>query len=158
MKRTVLLLFPLVLSGCTLLGTTQSDASAFCTAAGQARTGDIYHVTGNQDFWLTPSGQYLSDRELSAPQSTIDALQNTLQGQTDPRKNAVKVRIFRVASRDDTRVNCLTVKYDAADKAHKFATLKTGQRIRVVADNYGKSGSETYLTRSSDGFSYQLIK
>lgn len=158
MKRPFLMLLPLVLSGCTLLGTNQNDASAFCTAAGQARTGDIYHVTGNQDFWLTSSGQFLSDRELSTPQSTLDTLQNTLQGQNDARKNAVKVRIFRVASRDDTRVNCLTVKYDAADKAHKFSTLKTGQRIRVVADNYGKSGSETYLTRSSDGFSYQLIK
>lgn len=163
MKRFSTFFIPLVLSGCSLFGGTQNDATAFCSASGDARIGDIYHVTGHQDFWLTPSGQYLSDNEYSAPKSTLDnletSLQNTLQGTSDEHKNAEKVRIFRVvASRDDTQVKCLTVKYGDADKSRKFATLKTGQRLRVLSDSYGKSGQQMYQTRSSDGFNYQLIK
>ena len=53
-----------MLSGCAVLPGQSGDYGKFCDIGGKAQSGEIYRVSGVRDFWLTPAGNYLSDREF----------------------------------------------------------------------------------------------
>ncbi|MCM8472414.1 hypothetical protein M8U73_23925, partial [Enterobacter hormaechei] len=79
-----------------------------------------YRVSDSQDFWLTPNGRYLSQAEYSSPADTLQKLTGVVSGE-DPdqvRKNAVRVRVFRVESENSHKGACLPVRAVVENDIH----------------------------------------
>lgn len=160
MKRHLIpLLSVLALSGCAALpGQPASAYSQFCGRSGTGYTGDIYRISGHQDFWLTPSGRYLSRQELDGSGALSDMAQQ-LQG-VDPateRTGAVQVRIFKAQSENGSKTTCLPLRYDDPARARKFSTLTEGRRLEVLSEDNGQSGRQIYSNSSRAGFVYRLL-
>lgn len=161
MKRTLtVILTALSLSGCAALpGQPASDYDNFCNVSGTGYPGDIYRITDHRDFWLTPTGRYLSEQELSGNSGTLSSVAQQLQG-IDPAKEraqAVQVRIFKAESERGEKGKCLPLRYDDPARARKFSTLTNGRRLQVVSEDNGQSGRQIYSNSSRAGFVYKLL-
>lgn len=161
MKKLICTLLPLtLLTGCAMLPGQDSDYSRFCNVSGRAGTGEIYRITDWQEFRLTPSGKYLSEREFAAQDSsTMAQLQGILQGASaeTERANAVQVRVYKAESEQGNKGSCLPVRYTDSDRERKFSTLTKGRRLMVYAENEGQSGQQIYNKSGMAGFSYRLL-
>ncbi|ELS3177574.1 hypothetical protein R5D76_004204 [Salmonella enterica] len=159
LKGYVAALPALLLTGCAMLPGQPTDYDRFCSVSGIASHGETYRVSDSQDFWLTPNGRYLSQAEYSSPADTLQKLTGVVSGD-DPdqvRKNAVRVRVFRVESESASKGACLPVRYDDKNARRKMDSLTNGRRMMVYSENEGQSGQQIYNNSRGAGFSYRLL-
>ncbi|MFL3549425.1 hypothetical protein ACJ0PM_23935, partial [Escherichia coli] len=145
-KGYVAALPALLLTGCAMLPGQPTDYDRFCNVSGIASHGETYRVSDSQDFWLTPNGRYLSQAEYSSPADTLQKLTGVVSGE-DPdqvRKNAVRVRVFRVESENSHKGACLPVRYDDNGAQRKMDSLTNGRRMVVFSEDEGQSGQQIY--------------
>lgn len=146
LKGYVAALPALLLTGCAMLPGQPTDYDRFCNVSGIASHGETYRVSDSQDFWLTPNGRYLSQAEYSSPADTLQKLTGVVSGE-DPdqvRKNAVRVRVFRVESESASKGACLPVRYDDKNARRKMDSLTNGRRMMVYSEDEGQSGQQIY--------------
>lgn len=147
----------LLLTGCAGLP-GQGDYGKFCDISGKAQRGEIYRVAGVRDFWLTPAGNYLSDREFNDTGTRaldeVTGLVTRTQGQSD---NAVRVRVFLVRSESTQSSACLPVTVTEPQYRSMSAKLITGRRLQVVSDSAGVTGSQVYHHAGSYSFRYRVL-
>ncbi|TXJ59195.1 hypothetical protein FAZ24_04575 (plasmid) [Klebsiella pneumoniae] len=159
LKGYVAALPALLLTGCAMLPGQPTDYDRFCNVSGIASHGETYRVSDSQDFWLTPNGRYLSQAEYSSPADTLQKLTGVVSGE-DPdqvRKNAVRVRVFRVESESGHKGACLPVRYDDKNARRKMDSLTNGRRMMVYSEDEGQSGQQIYNNSRGAGFSYRLL-
>ncbi len=112
-------------------------------------------VTGilvNPERPLSQPGWY------SSPADTLQKLTGVVSGE-DPdqvRKNAVRVRVFRVESENSHKGACLPVRYDDNGAQRKMDSLTNGRRM-VFSEDEGQSGQQIYNKVVVLGFSYRLL-
>ena len=145
-KGYVAALPALLLTGCAMLPGQPTDYDRFCNVSGIASHGETYRVSDSQDFWLTPNGRY---QKLTGVVSGEDPDQ--------ARKNAVRVRVFRVESENSHKGACLPVRYDDNGAQRKMDSLTNGRRMVVFSEDEGQSGQQIYNKSRGTGFSYRLL-
>jgi hypothetical protein len=132
LKGYVAALSTLLFSGCAMLPDSPPIMAASVTSQASP-AGETYRVSDSQDFWLTPNGRYLSQAEYSSPADTLQKLTGVVSGE-DPdqvRKNAIRVRVFRVESESASKGACLPVRYDDKNARRKMDSLTNGRRKSV---------------------------
>ncbi|KQN49928.1 hypothetical protein ASE93_23395 [Serratia sp. Leaf50] len=157
-KVSVILSAALMLSGCAGLPGQGGDYGKFCDVSGQAQRGDIYHVTGVRDFWLTPAGNYLSDREYGqAGTRALDEVTGLVTRSADKSDNAVRVRVFLVRSESAQSGACLPVTVTDPQYRSMSAKLVIGRRLQVAGDTTGVTGNQVYHHAGSQNFRYRVL-
>lgn len=146
-----------LLTGCAMLP-GQGDYSQFCHVSGTAKPGEIYRVREVRDFWLTPAGNYLSDREYrSAATRTLDEATGLLSRSSGQAGDAVRSRVFLVRSESSSSGACLPVTQTDPQYRSMTAKLTPGRRLQVAGDTAGVTGSQVYHNAGSEGFRYRVL-